>query len=164
MHFVSSLAWKDFVNAFGDAFCGLHGTGCFGHRWWIAFYVLVWWTQVVIHFESTLESADCLLSVVGRIWSTHVKINLLSMLAWKVLFNTSWDTFCVLAGMGWVCSTHVVIHFVSSLLCSGFGQSTQVEIYFLPSVVWEEFVQHKIRHILCLRWHRRGLVITSWDT
>jgi len=35
----------------------------------------------VIHFVSTLESIDCLLSVVGRIWSTHVKINFVSMLA-----------------------------------------------------------------------------------
>ena len=34
----------------------------------------------------------------------------------------------------------------------------------MSSLVWEGFGQHKLRYILCLRWNRKGLVNTGWDT
>ena len=95
----------------------------------------------------------------GGNWSTHFEIYFVSLLTWDGfgqhrlrcifcprwdgigLVNTSSDIFYVLAGMEGVWSTHVEKHFVSSLACEAFGQNM-------------------LRGILCLRWHRLGLVNT----
>ena len=56
--------------------------------------------------------------------------------------------FCVFAGIVWVGSRHGEVHFVPSL-----AWSTEVEIYFVSSLAWDGFGQHKLRYILCMRWH-----------
>ena len=89
----------------------------------------------------------------GKDWSIHDEIHVVSFLAWdgfgqnllrNILYprwygrgfaNTCLDKFCGLAGMGVFWSTHVDIHFVSSL-------------------AWEVFGQH----MLSPYWHGRGLI------
>ena len=39
----------------------------------------------------------------------------------------------------------------------------QVDINFVSLLSWEGFIQHKLRHILCPRWHVRGMLNTCWD-
>ena len=78
-------------------------------------------------------------------------------------------------GIRWVWSTQVDIHFVSVggvlstkveillFFLAGMGRvcSTQVEIYFVSSLLWAGFGQSKLRYILCSLWHGMGLVNTS---
>ena len=128
----------------------------------------VWSTQAEMHFLSwfscdgfvnTSYDAFCFLAVTGRVWSTLFEMYFEFSLAWEGfgqrklwyilcprchesgLVNTSWDTFCVLAGIGWVWSSQVEMHFAFTFLLDGFGQ-------------------HKLRYILCPRWHGMCLVNT----
>ena len=126
---------------------------------------------------STLESVDCLLSVVERIWSTHVKINFVSLLAGdgfghhalRCIFsirllelgfvNSSWVTFCVQARYG--------CHMFGYMLCPprhgrglaknvemicSYAWATRVEIHFASSLVWEGFGKHRMRWTFCSCW------------
>jgi hypothetical protein len=45
----------------------------------------------------------------------------------------------------------------------GWILSTQVEIYFVPSLAWERQVQYELRYILGSRWHGRDLLNTRCD-
>ena len=74
----------------------------------------------------------------GRVWTVHVEMHFLSLLAYVMfaqhmlryilshrwhgidLVNTYSDKFCVLADLGEFWSKHVEILFVSSLGCEGF--------------------------------------------
>ena len=102
------------------------------------------------------------LAGIGCVWSTHVEMHFVSLLAWgefiyknftKNLFETNFfeeiflqqkmstRKFSVLARMRCVWSSQVKIKFVSMLAWDGFGQ-------------------HMVRFILCPRWYGRCLVNT----
>ena len=38
----------------------------------------------------------CVLAGIGGVWSTHVAMEILSVLAWECLVSTCWDIFCVI--------------------------------------------------------------------
>jgi hypothetical protein len=79
----------------------------------------------------------------GKFVQQMLRIILCPPRHWRDLVNKCWDAFWVLA----------------SLICV---RSTQVEIHFMSSLAWNGFRQHKLRYILCRRWHGRVLVNTSW--
>ena len=78
---------------------------------------------------------------IGWVWSIQVEILFVSSLSWRGFVNTWWDVFCGFMLGPW--STHIKLHFVSSL-------------------AWDGICQHKLRYIFCPRWHKCGLVNTSW--
>jgi len=63
----------------------------------------------------------------------------------KCLVNTCRDTICVLFVMGGVFST-------------------QVEIHFMSSRIWDRLSHHNLRYISCPCWHESSLVNTFRDT
>ena len=83
------------------------------------------------------------------------------------LVNTYRDTFCVQAGMFADWSKQVEVRVVSLLTWEEFGEhrslawngflSAQVEMHFMFYLAWDGFPQHKLRFILCPRWH-------AWDS
>ena len=104
-------------------------------------------THVEMHFLSSLACE--------RLLSTHDEINFVSSQAWEGLpYNMRSD----LDVMGLVCSTHVEIHFVSSLACDEI--QLILKIYFVSSLSWDVFHQHKLRFNLCLRCYGSGYVNT----
>ena len=107
-----------------------------------------------------------------RSYSAHVEINFVSSLAWEGfgqhsltcilwarlyglgLFNTIWDTFYVLDDMDGVWSIHFMNYFVSSLTWLGFDQH---KLRYILGPRWHGmgYSQHMKRSIFCPRWHGR---------
>ena len=103
----------------------------------------------------------CVLAGMGRVCSTQLEIHFVSSLLWagfgqsklrymlcprfygQIVVNPSWDIFCVLTGMGW-------------------DWSTQIEMDFVPSLVWHWIGQQMSRWIL--RWCRSCLFNTCSDS
>jgi hypothetical protein len=103
----------------------------------------------------------------GEVWDKLVQRMLRYMLScrWHSmgLVNTYLDTLCVLAGMFADWSKQVEVRVVSLLTWEEFGEprslawneilSALVEMHFMFNLAWERFPKHKLRFILCPRWH-----------
>ena len=159
--FLSAMAWECLVNTSWDTFCVLTGMRCvcpthvevnfvsslaldgFGQHMLICISCPRWHGRGLVN---TSWDAFCFLSFMGGRFGQHMFRYILCA-RWHGMgvVNTSWDAFYVLAGIGWDSLIQVYKHYMSWL-------------------AWEVFGQHKLRYIVCARWHVMGLVNTCWHT
>ena len=141
-----------------------HGMG------WDKFCVLAdigefWSKRVEMHFLSSLSLFNTcrdtfwFLAGMGWVSSTHVEMHFVSSLALN-----GFDQFL------FRCILRPRLHAISEykFRCNLWPRLLvrvllkHVEMHFVFSQAWDAFVHHKLRYILCHRWHGRGFVNICW--